>query len=426
MFSEIVVIGAGVSGLHCAGLLSATGRKLLVLEASARCGGRVNTIKEEGHFLESGAEFVHGRAPLTMELLERAGIVAAVHPGTMYRIRKGTVTADAELVHHMSKVLKQLDKLKEDVSVKEFLDEHFASEEHKKLRKSLVDLVMGFDAADPARMSAFALRTELMDDSAADSRQLNGPASCLVKHLYNVAINSGCDFGFEQRVTGIDFSEGHVKVFTVDAVYECARCIITVPLPVYSQLKFQPSIPQHLKVINSFGYGNVVKIFLGFRRKVWESKELAGKILQLPGMSFLFGDQSVPVWWTGLDPESTVLTGWCGGPLSNRFSGYQEEQMCTEAVRALAATLATDENVIKEELWFARAVDWAQNPFAGGAYSYHSVESRRDFKLLLNGVENKLFFAGEAFESRGQVSTVESALSSAVHISELIQGIAQV
>ena len=86
----ILIVGAGAAGLMAARLLSAAGRKVLVVEAGNEAGGRVRTLKEADFPLpvEAGAEFVHGDLPLTLELLKIADI--PFHPvgGKMINVRK--------------------------------------------------------------------------------------------------------------------------------------------------------------------------------------------------------------------------------------------------------------------------------------------------------------------------------------------------
>lgn len=53
--ADVVVIGAGLSGLHTASLLRSAGMKVIVLEASNRAGGRVQTIDTDEGPLDVGA-----------------------------------------------------------------------------------------------------------------------------------------------------------------------------------------------------------------------------------------------------------------------------------------------------------------------------------------------------------------------------------
>jgi monoamine oxidase len=65
---HIIFIGAGAAGLMAARELGRAGKKVTVLEARDRCGGRIDPLPaaEFGYPAEGGAEFVHGEAPTTL------------------------------------------------------------------------------------------------------------------------------------------------------------------------------------------------------------------------------------------------------------------------------------------------------------------------------------------------------------------------
>ncbi|HEY7160787.1 MAG TPA: FAD-dependent oxidoreductase, partial [Acidobacteriota bacterium] len=71
---DVLIIGAGASGLSAAKELSESGRKVIVLEARNRVGGRIHTLHDEGVPIELGAEFIHGRAPEVLAVLHKAGL----------------------------------------------------------------------------------------------------------------------------------------------------------------------------------------------------------------------------------------------------------------------------------------------------------------------------------------------------------------
>src|SRR5258706_11880930 len=68
---HIVVIGAGATGLMAACELGRAGKRVTILEARDRCGGRIPPLPaaEFGYPAGGGAEFVHGEAPVTHRLL---------------------------------------------------------------------------------------------------------------------------------------------------------------------------------------------------------------------------------------------------------------------------------------------------------------------------------------------------------------------
>ena len=84
--SDVVVLGAGVAGLAAARGLAEAGLQVVLLEAGARVGGRVHTVRLAGSDLpvEVGAEFVHGRPPELLALIEEAGLTLFEREGKFF------------------------------------------------------------------------------------------------------------------------------------------------------------------------------------------------------------------------------------------------------------------------------------------------------------------------------------------------------
>ena len=75
MDADVLVIGAGASGLAAARALADAGRSVIVLEARTRIGGRVWTDRSFAAIpVERGAEFIHGEQADTWALVRRAGL----------------------------------------------------------------------------------------------------------------------------------------------------------------------------------------------------------------------------------------------------------------------------------------------------------------------------------------------------------------
>ena len=58
--ADIIVIGAGVSGLSVANQLQSQHKKVLILEARNRLGGRIHTQEIDNQFYDLGASWIHG------------------------------------------------------------------------------------------------------------------------------------------------------------------------------------------------------------------------------------------------------------------------------------------------------------------------------------------------------------------------------
>ncbi len=57
---DVVIIGAGISGLACAQALKNAGKNVVVLEAKERIGGRLHSINYEDETFDLGASWIHG------------------------------------------------------------------------------------------------------------------------------------------------------------------------------------------------------------------------------------------------------------------------------------------------------------------------------------------------------------------------------
>src|SRR5512134_1350810 len=75
--SEILIVGAGISGLATAWGLQRRGREVQVIEAAPRAGGAIGSRREDGCLIESGPNSTLETSPLIGELLEQTGSVGA-------------------------------------------------------------------------------------------------------------------------------------------------------------------------------------------------------------------------------------------------------------------------------------------------------------------------------------------------------------
>src|SRR6266480_4377944 len=124
-----IIIGAGAAGLMAAKRL-AKRNKVIVLEANDRIGGRIRTVHGGGFTkpIEAGAEFIHGKLPLTLKLLKNAGITYTESKGIFYRANEAGFHEQYEMIESWEQVLNQMMKEKHDMTLYEFLQKHYADE----------------------------------------------------------------------------------------------------------------------------------------------------------------------------------------------------------------------------------------------------------------------------------------------------------
>lgn len=160
--TEILIIGAGASGLAAAYELSMVDKKIIVVEARNRTGGRIHSINDKSfaQIVEAGAEFIHGQLPVTLNLLQKAGIKHHAVHGKTWQINKGAINKSENFIAGWDKLIKHLRELKSDMPIANFLNQHFPAEKDKEIRDSVLKFVEGYDAAESTKASSFALRDE--------------------------------------------------------------------------------------------------------------------------------------------------------------------------------------------------------------------------------------------------------------------------
>jgi len=412
--SELIIIGAGAAGLFAACELARAGRRVTVLEARERVGGRVHTLTPTGFTapIETGAEFMHGDVPLTKQLLREAGIKWEATEGTTYVVKNGEVQPDGAFFGELPPLLKKLYTLEHDLPLAEFLTQEFAGPEHADLRAIATQFAEGYDAADPARASAFALRDEWAEGGADDSPRPVGGYGPLLEWLAAQAQAAGATLALGIAAQQVEWQPGQATVLAADGTrYQARQVLCTVPLGVWQRpagqpghLAFAPELPEHRAAAQHLGNGPVIKFLLEFEAPLWQPS--------LPELEFLLSDQPVPTWWSQLPDCRPLLTGWLAGPAAARYQATPEAELLELALGSLATVLGTTAAALRTHLRASHISNWGAEPFSYGAYSYPTVGAP-DFRAALGApVTDTLFFAGEALVGGAAAGTVEAALVS--------------
>lgn len=427
MKGEILIIGAGAAGLAAAAELARAGQSLLVLEARERIGGRVWSRYEPGLPVpvELGAEFIHGRPAAIYSLLRRAGVTAVDAPIVRMAGHRGKLRpGDDALFGEVCRVLRQRAGAleKKDVSLGTFLarGRHGMSEAARTLARMRAQ---GYDAADPARISARAIAEEWCGEGADEtghSRPLAGYGALLTP-LVGALGGDNVHLRLQTVVHAVRWERGWVKVegtslgkpFRATA----SRAIITLPLGVLQippgapgAVRFMPALKEKQHALKRLASGPVLKVALRFRTAFWE--ELDGG--RYRDVTFFHSPQApFPTFWTALPVRTPLLIAWAGGPKATRLSGAAAPDIIREAATSLNSVFGKRADV-EAQLEAAYCHDWQRDPFARGAYSYVTVGGDGAREALAAPLRDTLFFAGEATDVQGEATTVAGALQSGI------------
>jgi monoamine oxidase len=418
---DVIVIGAGAAGLIAARELAKEGKKVCVLEARDRVGGRIHTEQLNGFTkpIELGAEFIHGELPLTMRLLREAGTNYHADKGKTYEVQNRALIKNQHFVEGMDKLMSKLNELDEDVPLAEFLTAYFNDERYNNLRESVMRFAEGFDVADTTKASSLALRDEWGSGDVEKSFRPDAGYGSMTDFLAEVCAALGCDIFLDTVVKEVKWKKHNVAVIASnDQDYKSKQVIVTVPLGVLqaeehetAYIKFSPDIEDKRDAAMKLGYGGVIKFNLEFKEAFWESKSHQG-VRHMPKLGFLLNDKAVRAWWSQLPVQSPMLTGWIGGPPTDKMKFKSRKELLSVALDTLAYAFDTTKAFLEEQLVATHITNWLTDPFALGAYSYQTVETQTARDILLQPVAGTLFFAGEALTTGESIGTVEAALES--------------
>ncbi len=410
---DVIIIGAGAAGLIAAYDLSSAGSKVLVLEARDRIGGRAHTInkKQFSTHVETGAEFVHGKLPISLSLLDRAGIQYHSMQGRSFTVKKGAIKKEDDFDTDWDELMEQLNVLQNDMTIADFLNKYFHGGKYEELRKSVIQFVQGFDAADPQKASAISLRKEWMNDDDGNQFRIEKGYAALMEWLSTECLKNNAELKLSHIVSGIDCNNHPATIQCSNGEeFFADKILITVPLGVWKahKINFSPDLPGKQHAAIQMGYGNVVKINIEFDSLFWENNGARS----MPGAGFIFSDVAIPTWWTQEPVKVPQLTGWLAGPPADEYNHLPDEAVKAKAIESLAYIFGTTSQLIEQKIIAYIITNWHNDPFALGGYSYETLQSSVAKKIMMAPVNNTLFFAGEALYEGSHNGTVEAAFTS--------------
>lgn len=429
--TDILVIGAGAAGLMAAYKLAQKGKKVTVLEARDRTGGRIHTIKDRDFFkqAELGAEFIHGDLPVTLALLNEAGIAYETAGGEMVRYADGKFIQGENFMEHWDLLLEKLQALEEDTSIGLFLEREFAGDKYQSMRRSVARFVSGYDTADIYQASAFALRLEWMNEDNGAQHRIADGYGAMIEYLTNKITEAGGAIYLNSVAKTIHWQRDYVRVTTADdRSYNAGKLIIALPLGVLQArqhekgaLTFEPVIKEHMKAVGQMGFGAIIKFLLEFDSAFWEQDDVRDRTgVDMKEITFLISDEEVPTWWTQHPQQSALLTGWLGGLPAEAKKDCTAEELLQQALQSLGNIFKMSVEELKARLIAWNVANWTVEPFTRGSYSYDTIETSKARKLLMEPLDDTLFFAGEYLYDGPAMGTVEAALWSGERAAEKI------
>ncbi len=436
--SDVLVIGAGLSGLRAALDLQEQGFKVQVIEGRKRVGGRVLSLYDVPGSPEAGGNGIGAGYGRMIDAAQRYGVqlnnIADRAPLMFARelVLDGKIIPEKEWPTHPRNPFKGPAKAMMPWTIVPFLAstknplgknyEDWYDAKSFNLDISLADWLKTQGLDDTAINLAF--NTNVDHGQSADEvsalmvffvyswgnmqREIEPRATYAAKGG-NMRIPEAMaralkkEVHFNKAVIGIRGEEGAAEAVCADGtVYRAKRIICSVPTAVLRTMKIDPLPPGvQAKAIRTLGFQILTQTHLVATKPFWE--EDGAK----PGM---FTDSlagNIMAQHYDADPKKvTSLTAWHRGWQAARLDRMPE----ADAKKAVIAAIEELRPAAKGKLKVAGYKSWYNDPFSAGDWAVWEPGQIREFIQTLSKPHGRIHFCGEhtALSNRGMEGAMES------------------
>ena len=386
---NIVVVGAGISGLAAAKKLQANGFEVLVLEAQEKVGGRLCTNRSLGVAFDEGASWIHGLNgnPLT-GLAEEAGMTTFEVDDDSFLSYDlgGVLRTDAQYDDTEDEFYAILENLYNSGNASQSFEEVFnnlyPAYANDRLWKFLLSAFLTFDTGDLSNLSSLYYY-EGEEFGSQESIATNG-YDTLAMYLAN-----GLSVQLNQKVTKIDYTEQKLKVTHNGTLTEADYVLVTVPLGVLKAeiIEFLPALlPEKQNAIEKVGMNCVNKFFLIWDTVFWDDEQYISYTPDIPDKFNYFVNINK------FHPAVNALLTFAYADYGRQTESMTDNEIIEEIMVHLRDIYGNDipnpTNLLRTK--------WQTNEYSFGSYSYTAVETEMEFfDDLAKSIDNRLFFAGE-------------------------------
>ena len=312
---DVIVVGAGLSGLHSAMILEEAGLDVLVIEGRNRIGGRVYTLMNIPGKPEAAGEFIGPNYARMLDATQRLGLELigpediAPSAKKFYRIKNEIITSDNWAHHKLNvlpdeyrdvlpdRLLSKLSHVNNPLYGKP-LDDWLKPEYHKydiphsqylreylKLPEPIIDLmnvtihsdhIDNTSAMNELRRYAVNAFNSDMGKANPDKpswMQIKGGNSLLpaamAKSLNNEVL-------LNKSVYGFDDQGDYVSIHCLDGTsYQARQVVCSMPHSVLRDIKFQQRLPKLMEEsIDEIDYGISIQVHYAIKKPFWEEDGL--------------------------------------------------------------------------------------------------------------------------------------------------------
>lgn len=391
--ADVIVVGGGFSGLAAARALKAAGRRVVVLEARDRVGGRVKPGRIAGVTIDLGGMWLGPTQTRLAELAKGYGV--ATYPTfldgkNLFEVNgvRGTGRGEdsfsalppdalADFAAMVGELEQMAGKLPaqgpwaspdagrlDQMTFATWLDAHAKTKGGRGVFEMLIPALL---CAQPQDVSLLFVLFYLQSAGDLSTLISSGPGGAqnflFVGGLHQVAARMAADLGstvkLNTAVRTIRQSASGVEVICENERYTAPRVIVALPPPLAGRIDYEPLLPHARDALTQrMPMGSCIKVWVAYETPFWRQAGLNGSLFS---EAFAFGpafDVSPPGQPHGL------IAGFFDGAHARDWSPRTPAERRAEVLRLLVEGLgpkaATPIDYVEQ--------DWSTERWSRGCY----------------------------------------------------------
>lgn len=415
---DVVIVGAGYSGLTAARTLKRAGKNVLVLEARDRVGGRVHTQHlDNGLYIDLGAQWLGPTQNQMYGLLKEYNISffntyqtgkTILQWNGKRKTYKGLIPPlSIPALLSLDLAIKKITKLSKTIqlhapwqspnaaywdslTLQAWMDKQMSSQKARDLFSLAAQAIF---AAHPAEISMlFALfyirsgrdfETLMNIDNGAQQDRILGGADLPAR---KIAEELGDRIKCSHAVTSIEQETDRVLIQGKDFQYISKKVIVAIPPPLLQKIAFSPALPSNRKQLwQRMPMGAVWKCYAIYPRPFWRVNGLNGVVASDTGHGRVVFDNSPE------DGSYGVLMSFVLADEARSFSTLSEEERKASIIRSFTQYFGAE--AAQPLQYIDRS--WAEEEWSQGCYTaFMPPHCLSTLGSLLRQPEGHIHFAG--------------------------------
>jgi monoamine oxidase len=350
---DVVVVGAGFAGMIAARKLMQAGKKVAVLEARDRVGGRVKGGTLAGHSVDIGGMWVGPTQTRLLDLIKQSGfhLIPQFERGkSISELNAKRTTAEgedfglgAEDQAEYDRVIAKVDRLAtqvpldapwtaphaeewDQITLEDWIETTTQNKTVRGYMQSQARINLG-DEAYQLSFLYFLFYVKSGDNLETLNAYKDGAQAFLVKETMNnlakrLAESIATSIVFGAPVGAISQHESGVRVNSEKGSYQADYAIVSVPLPLSVRIAYQPALPPERDALaQRMPMGSIIKYWVAYEKPFWRDRGYNGLTWSDAAPSVAFADASPPEGGPGFLVgflEAHNALKWTGKPREER------------------------------------------------------------------------------------------------------------